>query len=59
MCCMAPATLIDKDIQWEMIDSLTVASSASTIYHRSDSDFCYGEFVMKEIEYNCKELSSL
>lgn len=116
MCCMAPATLIDKDIQWEMIDSLTVkarytngkitigatliftekgelinfisndrfetadgeiyknypwstpikeytdnygirvVSSASTIYHRPDSDFCYGEFVMKEIEYNCKEL---
>jgi hypothetical protein len=24
MCCMAPATLIDKNIQWEIIDSLTV-----------------------------------
>lgn len=116
MCCMAPSTLIDKNIQWEVIDSLTVkarytngnitisasllfnekgelinfisndrfetadgkiyknypwstpikeykdfngiriASSASTIYHRPDADFCYGEFVMKEIEYNCKEL---
>ncbi len=116
MCCMAPATLIVKNIQWEIIDALTVkarytngkitigatlffneigelvnfisndrfetadgkiyknypwstpikeytdfngirvASSASTIYHRPDSDFCYGEFVMKEIEYNCKEL---
>ena len=116
MCCMAPATLIDKNIHWETIDSLTVkarytnghltisatlvfneegrlinfisndrfetadgkmyknypwstpikeyidfkgrriASSASTIYHRPDADFCYGEFVLKEIEYNCKEL---
>ena len=116
MCCMAPATLIDKSIQWEIIDPLTVkakfkngnitisatlffsekgklvnftsndrfetvdgkvyknypwstpikeytesngiivASSASTIYHRPDSDFCYGEFLLKEIEYNCREL---
>ena len=116
MCCMAPASLIDKNIQWEIIDTLTVkarytngnitisatlifnekgelvnfisndrfettdgkifknypwstpisgyaefngirtASSASTIYHRPDSDFCYGEFILKEIEYNCKEL---
>jgi hypothetical protein len=99
---MAPATLIDRNIQWEILDSLTVkakytngnikisaklvfnekgelinfisndrfetadgkiyhnypwktpirvysdlngmkvASSASTIYHRTDSDFCYG-----------------
>lgn len=116
MCCIAPATLIDKNIQWEIIDPLTVkaiftnrnitisatllfnekgelvnfisndrfetadgktyknfpwstpikgytdfegirtASSALTIYHRPDADFCYGEFVMKEIEYNCSEL---
>jgi hypothetical protein len=116
MCCMAPATLIDKNIQWEVSDSLTVkarytngkisisatlyfnergelvnfisndrfetedgklyknypwstpvreyrdfngiqvASSASTIYHRPDTDFCYGEFLMKEIEFNCQEL---
>jgi hypothetical protein len=115
MCCMAPATLIDKNIRWETIDSLTVkasytngkitisamlhfnedgrlvnfisndrfetadgkiyknypwstpiseyidykgmkiASYASTIYHRPDIDFCYGEFRLKEIEYNCKE----
>jgi len=116
MCCMAPATLIDKSIQWEITDPLTVkakftngkitisailifnesgellnfisndrfetadgktynnypwstpvkettvfngirvCSSASTIYQRPDTDFCYGEFVLKEIEYNCKEL---
>ncbi len=116
MCCMAPATLIDKSIHWEIVDPLTVkamftngkitisatlifnesgelknfisndrfettdgntynnypwstpvkeskvvngirvCSSASTIYQRPDGDFCYGEFVLKEIEYNCKEL---
>jgi hypothetical protein len=116
MCVMAPATLIDKNLQWEIIDPLTVkvkftngditvsatlyfneqgelvnfistdrfetsdgkifknypwstpvheykdingyhiASSASTVYHRPDTDFCYGEFFLKEIEYNCKDL---
>jgi hypothetical protein len=116
MCFMAPASLIDKNIKWELIDSLTVkarytngsisisaklyfneqgelinfvsndrfesadgkiyknypwstpikeykdfkgikiASSASIIFHRPDTDFCYGEFILKEIEYNCKEL---
>jgi hypothetical protein len=116
MCCMAPATLIDKNIQWEIIDPLTVRarytngsitigadlffdesgqlvnftsndrfetadgkvyknypwstpikeygeftgmrlpSFASTIYHRPGGDFCYGEFVVKDIKYNCKEL---
>jgi len=115
MCCMAPATLIDRNIEWDTIDALTVkarykngeltigatlyfnedgrlmnfvsndrfetadgktyksypwstpvkeytelngrriASYASTIYHRPDADFCYGEFVLKGIEYNCKE----
>lgn len=116
MCCMAPASLIDKGIQWETIDPLTVkarytngnitigatlifneqgelvnfvshdrfeiadgkiyknypwstpikeykvfngirtAAVASTIYHRPDVDFCYGEFILQEIEYNCREL---
>jgi hypothetical protein len=116
MCFMAPATLIDKNIQWEIADPLTVeakytngsitigatllfnddgelinfisndrfetadgkiyknypwstpvkeyknfkgiriASKASTIYHRPEEDFCYGEFKLKEIEYNCKTL---
>jgi hypothetical protein len=116
MCIMVPATLIDQNITWELIDPLTVkarytngnitisatllfngtgelvnfisndrfesadgkiyknfpwstpvkeyrdlngiriASSASTIFHRPDNDFCYGEFILKEIEYNCKEL---
>ncbi len=112
MCCMAPASLIDKSIKWEIVDNLSVkaiytnggisigatlyfnengdlinfisndrfettdgkvyknypwstpiggytvingyriASSASTFYHKPDSDFCYGEFFLKDIEYN-------
>ena len=27
MCCMAPATLIDKNIQWKILDSLTVKAT--------------------------------
>jgi hypothetical protein len=116
MCCMAPATLIDRNIKWEIIDPYTVKaiftnghitvsatlffnengellnfisndrfetadgkvyknypwstpikdyremnglmlpSFASTIYQRPEGDFCYGEFAIKEIEYNCKQL---
>jgi len=115
MCFMAPSTLADKSINWEIIDSMTVkarytngnisigatlffngdgalvnftsldrfetadgiiyknfpwstpvkeykefngfriASAASTIYHRPDGDFCYGEFNLTGIEYNCRE----
>jgi hypothetical protein len=114
MCVMAPATLTDKNLQWEVVDPLSVkvtftngnitisatlffnesgelinfksndrfetadgktyknypwstpiheykdingyhlASSASIIYHRPEGDFCYGDFLLKEIEYNCK-----
>lgn len=116
MCLMAPATLIDKNIQWESVDSLTVkakftnggitigatlsfnekgelinfisydrfetkdgktyknypwktpvmeyklingyrlASGGQAIYEHPEGDFCYGEFIIKNIEYNCKEL---
>jgi hypothetical protein len=116
MCLMAPATLIDKNIQWESVDSLTVkakftnggitigatlffnekgelinfisydrfetkdgqtylnypwktpvmeyklingyrlALGGQTIYEHPEGDFCYGEFIIKNIEYNCKEL---
>lgn len=114
MCCMAPATLIDKRIKWEVIDPLTVKATftndelsviadlffkengelinfksndkyestdgktyhkfpwstpimeykeinglkipsfAPTIFHKPEGDFCYGEFKLKEIEYNCR-----
>jgi hypothetical protein len=116
MCCMAPATLIDKNIKWETIDDLIVKAiytngkitvsaklffneegqlinfisndryetadgktynnypwktpieeyidvngikvprSAKVIYQHPEGDFCYGEFILKDIKYNCTEL---
>ena len=115
MCFMAPGTLIDKRIKWEILDPTTVIakftngklsvgatlyfneegnlvnfisndryettdgkvyknypwstpvkdyglfnglnlpSSAEAIYHHPDGEFCYAEFTIKNIEYNCKE----
>lgn len=114
MCFMAPATLIDKNISWEIVDPLTVKAkytngkisitanlffnetgelinfisndrfetvdgktynnypwstpvkeyreykgrklpiSAEAIYHKPDGDFCYGKFIVKDVEYNCR-----
>jgi hypothetical protein len=114
MCLLAPSTLTDTRIEWEIIDSLNVnarftngnisvvatlvfndkgeminflsndryetadgknyknypwstpvhgysqfnririVSSASLIFSRPESDFCYGEFRLKEVEYNIK-----
>jgi hypothetical protein len=116
MCLMAPATLIDKNIEWHEIDNETVlakytngsisisatlyfnetgelvnfisndrfetsdgktyinspwltpvtgytdvngyrlASVAKLIYKHADEDFCYGEFKLVSIEFNCNEL---
>jgi len=116
MCVMAPALLIDKNIQWEEVDTFSVkakytngditisavlyfnekgqlinfisnnryettdgkeyrnypwetpckeykdfngtrlTSYASLIYRKPELDFCYGEFNLKEIEYNIKGL---
>lgn len=116
MCLMAPATLIDKNIQWESVDSLTVNAKftngkitigttlyfnergelinfisndrfetkdgkiyknyqwstpvfgfkefngfrlgmgGQAIYKHPVGEFCYGEFTIKNIEYNCKVL---
>lgn len=115
MCFMAPASLIDSNIEWKEIDDLTVdarfsngniiitatlyfneegelvnflsndrfetsdgntymnypwitpvtgytningyhlPSGAKLIYKHPDEDFCYGEFNLKTIEYNCRE----
>jgi len=115
MCFMAPASLIDRNIEWEEIDDLTVGaiftngnitigatlyfnekgelvnflsndrfettdgktyinspwitpateyadingyrlpSRAKLIYKRPDEDFCYGEFNLRSIEYNCSD----
>jgi len=116
MCFMAPASLIDKNITWETIDSSPVkatfangnitigatlyfnekgelvnfisndrfettdgkvyynypwitpvsgyqeingyrlASGAQAIYRHPDEDFCYGEFKIVNMEYNCREM---
>jgi hypothetical protein len=116
MCFIAPATLIDKNISWEIVEPLVVnakftngaitigatlyfndkgelinfisydrfetidgttyknypwitpvagykdingyrlVSSAKLIYKRPDEDFCYGEFELVNVEYNCTEL---
>ncbi len=116
MCFMAPASLIDKHIQWKEVDDNTVdatftngsitigarlffnekgeminfisndrfettdgktyknypwltpvtgyisingyrlPSGAKLIYRHPDEDFCYGEFELVNIEYNCREL---
>lgn len=37
-------------------NGMMLPSFASTIYHRPDGDFCYGEFAVKDIKYNCKDL---
>jgi len=115
MCLMAPATLIDKNISWEVIDLLAVRANftnedititaelyfneqgeltnfisydrydlsnpespgiypfstpveeykefngfrlpckAKAIWHRPQADFCYGEFIIKDINYNCSK----
>ncbi len=34
---------------------LYLAGRAKTIYHKPDGDFCYGDFSVKSIEYNCKK----
>jgi hypothetical protein len=119
MCCMAPATLIEKNIQWEVLDPLTVRakftngnlsvtsdlffndygelvnfksndkyestdgktyrklpwstpiieykvidgikmpSFAQIIFHKPEGDFCYGEFNLKDIEFNCQTFKNL
>ena len=116
MCFLAPASLIDKNIEWKEINPLTVEAkftngdlsitaklffnekgeminfisndrfetidgktynnypwstpvsgyrefngrkfpiSAKAIYHKPDEEFCYGEFFIKSIKYNCKEM---
>jgi hypothetical protein len=115
MCFMAPATLIDRNIEWKVIDNKTVdakftngnitigatlffneegelvnfnsndrfettdgkiyknypwitpvtgytnikgyrlPSGAKLIYKHPDENFCYGEFNLKCIDYNCKD----
>ena len=41
--------------EYKEFNGIKRASKVSTIYHRPNGDFCYGEFILKEIVYNCKE----
>ncbi len=40
---------------YKSINGSRIPTTASEIFNRLDGDFSYGEFVLKEIEYNCKE----
>ena len=42
--------------EYRDFNGIKVATSAQLFYHRPEGDFCYGEFTLKEIEYNCREL---
>ena len=37
------------------INGFRLPAGAKLIYKRTDEDFCYGEFNLKTIEYNCRE----
>jgi len=42
--------------EYREFNGMRLPSFAYTIYHRPDGDFCYGEFEIKSVEYNCKVL---
>jgi len=42
--------------KYNQISNYKLCSEVSTEYERPDMTFSYGEFQVKEIEYNCKEL---
>lgn len=41
---------------YTLISGYRLPSGAKLIYRHPDEDFCYGEFNLISIEYNCKEL---
>jgi hypothetical protein len=42
-----------KNYRW--INGNRLASNAETVYTYPDGDFCYGQFNIRRIEYNCKD----
>jgi hypothetical protein len=38
------------------INGMKMPGAARAIYHRPEGEFCYAEFVIKDIRYNCLEL---
>lgn len=41
---------------YKEINGYRLASGAKAIYRHRDEDFCYGEFNIVNVEYNCREL---
>jgi hypothetical protein len=35
---------------------IRLASFASAIYRKPEVDFCYGEFEIRDVEYNCRTI---
>lgn len=50
MCFIAPATLIDKKISWEVLNETT----AKGVYR--NGDFTYGELEFKNVVYNLENI---
>lgn len=42
--------------EYKNIDGYKIPSKAKLIYKRPEGDFCYGEFELVSMEYNCREL---
>jgi Family of unknown function (DUF6544) len=41
--------------EYKDINGIKIPSFALTIFHKPEGDFCYGEFKLKEIEFNCRK----
>lgn len=41
--------------EYSDFNCMHLPSSARAIYHHPEGEFCYGEFVIKDIIYNCSE----
>jgi hypothetical protein len=42
--------------EYRTINGYTLPSAAQLIYQRPEGDFCYGEFTLVNLEYNCRTL---
>ena len=43
---------------YSQINGYRLPNGAKAIYRRPEGDFCYGEFLIKKVEYNCKEFKN-
>jgi hypothetical protein len=42
--------------KYKDFNGIKVPTEAELIYQRPTEAFCYGEFILKEIEYNCRKI---